>query len=77
MEESLLLLEKNERVAIVILNRPEKRNALTPLMLFQLADVLKGLREEDEVRCLIIRGAGDKAFSSGYDISAIPKYSSG
>lgn len=72
MEEALLLLERNERVATVILNRPEKRNALTPLMLFQLAEILKGLREEDEVRCLIIRGAGDKAFSSGYDISAIP-----
>jgi enoyl-CoA hydratase/carnithine racemase len=73
MPEELLLKEKKERVCTITFNRPEKRNALTPLMLFQMADLLKSIREEGEVRCLVLRGAGDKAFSSGYDISEIPK----
>jgi enoyl-CoA hydratase len=73
MEEKLLIVEKKERVCTVIFNRPEKRNALTPLLLFQFADLLNSLKEECEIRCLILRGAGDKAFSAGYDISEIPK----
>ena len=72
MEEKLLIVEKKERVCTVIFNRPEKRNALTPLMLFQLADLLKSIQDEGEIRCLVLRGAGDKAFTAGYDISDIP-----
>ena len=72
MEEKLLLTERQEKVYTIIFNRPERRNALSPLMLFQLAETLRELQEEGEVRCLVIRGAGDKAFSSGYDISDIP-----
>jgi len=73
MEEKLLIVEKLERVCTVSFNRPEKRNALTPLMLFQLADLLKSFKEEDQIRCLVFRGAGDRAFSAGYDISEIPR----
>jgi len=73
MGEDWLLTEKKERICTVTFNRPEKRNALTPLMLFQFADLLNSLKEEGEIRCLVLRGAGDKAFSAGYDISEIPK----
>jgi enoyl-CoA hydratase len=73
MGEDLLLTEKKERICTITFNRPEKRNALTPIMLFQFADLLNSLKEEGEVRCLVLRGAGDKAFSAGYDISEIPK----
>jgi enoyl-CoA hydratase len=72
MEEKLLLVEKNDRIGTLIFNRPEKRNALSPLLLFQFADTLKQLKEDEEIRCLVIRGAGDKAFSAGYDISELP-----
>jgi len=72
MEEQLLLIEKKDRVCTIIFNRPERRNALSPPMLFQLAEELNRLKEEEEIRCVVIRGAGDKAFSSGYDISDIP-----
>ncbi len=72
MEENFLLTEKKEKICTIILNRPERRNALAPLMLFQLADTLTRIKEEGEVHCLVIRGAGETAFSSGYDISAIP-----
>jgi enoyl-CoA hydratase/carnithine racemase len=72
MEEKLLLTEKKEQICTIIINRPERRNALSPPLLFELADTLTRLKEEGEVRCLVIRGAGEAAFSSGYDISAIP-----
>jgi enoyl-CoA hydratase/carnithine racemase len=72
MEERLLLVEKKEKICTITFNRPERRNALSPLLLFQLADILTRLKDEGEVRCLVLRGAGDKAFSAGYDISAIP-----
>jgi enoyl-CoA hydratase len=73
MEENLLLIEKRERAVWISFNRPERRNALSPLLLFQLAELLKKLKEEEDVRCVVLRGAGDKAFSSGYDIAAIPE----
>jgi enoyl-CoA hydratase/carnithine racemase len=55
-----------------VLNRPEKRNALTPDMLIQISQTLNTYSADDTVRTVIIRGAGNSAFSSGYDISAIP-----
>lgn len=55
-----------------MLNRPEKRNALTPDMLVQLSQAFNAYSSNDDIRAVIIRGAGDRAFSSGYDISAIP-----
>jgi len=69
---NLILVEKKERICTVTLSRPEKRNALSPLMLSQIAETLNKLREEGEIRCLIIRGAGEKAFSAGIDLSDIP-----
>ena len=72
MEENLLLIERRERVVWISFNRPERRNALSPLLLFQFAEQMKRLKEGGKVRCMVLRGAGDKAFSSGYDIGAIP-----
>jgi enoyl-CoA hydratase len=72
MEQNLLLTEKKDRVCMITFNRPEQRNALSPLLLLQLSELLGQLKKEDEIRCVILRGAGDKAFSSGYDIKALP-----
>ena len=72
MEQNLLLTEKRNRIFRIIFNRPERRNALSPLLLYQLSEMLGQLKKEDEIRCVVFRGAGDKAFSSGYDITAIP-----
>ena len=54
------------------MNRPEKHNALTDDMLIHISQTLNTHSSEDEIRAIIIRGAGDRAFSSGYDISALP-----
>jgi enoyl-CoA hydratase/carnithine racemase len=66
-----LLVEENNLTGTITFNRPDKRNLLTPTMLLKLAEELKRLDDEGKVRCVIIRGAGDRAFSSGYDIAAI------
>jgi len=52
-----------------VLNRPEKLNALTRAMWAQLGDTIGELSRDDRLRCIIVRGAGTKAFSPGNDIS--------
>ncbi len=66
-----LIVEENGPICTISFNRPEKRNLVTPLMLTELSSELKRLTDEDKVRCVILKGSGDKAFSSGYDIHAI------
>ncbi len=70
--EKLLGVDINGHVATLTLNRPEKRNALTPVMLVEIHRTLEKFGRNDDIRCIIFRGAGDAAFSSGYDIAAIP-----
>jgi enoyl-CoA hydratase/carnithine racemase len=72
LADEILLTERKDHVCTLILNRPEKRNSLSPELLFQIRDTLDGLAKDDTVRAIVFRGTGDKAFSSGYDISAIP-----
>ena len=62
-------VERDGAIATVILNRPEKLNALTRPMWKRLGDVFAELDKDDSVRCIIIRGAGTKAFAPGNDIS--------
>jgi len=71
-QEKDLLLRHEGAVASLILNRPEKGNSLTAGMLEGIEQVLRELRAQDRVRCLIVRGAGDRAFCTGYDVSLLP-----
>jgi enoyl-CoA hydratase len=64
-----LLVEKNDRVATIIINRPEKRNALTIKIREESVAVLKDLAADESIRVVILTGAGDKAFIAGADIS--------
>jgi len=56
-------------LATVILNRPDKLNALTKEMWRKLGLAIDALSADDAVRCVIVRGAGEKAFSPGNDIA--------
>ncbi|MBI2864286.1 MAG: enoyl-CoA hydratase/isomerase family protein [Chloroflexi bacterium] len=76
MSDDLLLVERQDRVCTITLNRPEHRNALNPEMLSRLVDVMEALDGDDEIRCVVIRGAGEKAFSAGFDIGRISTRSS-
>ncbi len=71
MSGDLILLEKQGNICTLTINRPEKRNSVNPETLLQLGDTLNSLREDDETRVIILRGSGEKAFSSGYDIGRI------
>jgi enoyl-CoA hydratase/carnithine racemase len=64
-----ILVERAGPIVTVVLNRPEKLNALTKPMWHRLGDVFTELNGEDSVRCIVIRGAGEKAFAPGNDIA--------
>ncbi|MFO7965597.1 MAG: enoyl-CoA hydratase-related protein [Desulfobacterales bacterium] len=70
--EKSLIVTTDAYIATITLSRPEKRNALSPVQLIELHQLLKGFEKGDDIRCVVFRGDGDTAFSSGYDISAIP-----
>jgi enoyl-CoA hydratase/carnithine racemase len=63
-----LLVERRESVAVVTLNRPEKRNALSLELRALLAETLTALAADDEVGALVLTGAGS-AFCSGMDVT--------
>jgi enoyl-CoA hydratase/carnithine racemase len=67
--EQTILVERDGAIATVILNRPEKLNALTRPMWKRLGETFEQLSADDSVRCIVIRGAGTKAFAPGNDIS--------
>jgi len=64
----LILVERDGPIATVVLNRPEKLNALTKAMWEALGATIDALSADDTVRCIVVRGAGEKAFSPGNDI---------
>jgi enoyl-CoA hydratase len=64
-----ILIERNGAIATVVLNRPTKLNALTRAMWQQLGETVERLSADDSLRCVIIRGAGEKSFSPGNDIA--------
>lgn len=63
-----ILLETNDGIALVTLNRPDKHNALNYALIDRLMAVLDAIETDAEVRAVILTGAGDCAFSAGADI---------
>lgn len=63
-----VLIEKKDQMGIITLNRPEKFNTFSSLMAKELNEALRQLDEDQEVRVIIIKGAG-RAFSTGIDVS--------
>ena len=64
-----VLVEREEPIAIVTINRPEKLNALNWALVAEMADRLEELDADDAIRCMVMCGAGDKAFAAGADIA--------
>ena len=62
-----LLYEEKDGVAWVTLNRPDVHNAFNVRMQHELRDVWRSLRRNDDVRCVVLTGAGEKAFCTGID----------
>ena len=62
-----IVYEETDGVAWVTLNRPEVYNAFNLQMQRELKDVWRSLRSNDDVRCVVLTGAGEKAFCVGID----------
>lgn len=68
-----ILVERDGAIATIVLNNPDKRNALAKDSWTKLAYDVAQLSLDDSVRCIIVRGAGDRAFAAGADISEFPE----
>ena len=68
MADPVVLVEKTEGVAILTLNRPEQLNAMNAQLSAELREAVTRMTADDEVGCIVITGAGKRAFSAGGDI---------
>jgi enoyl-CoA hydratase/carnithine racemase len=66
--ENILVQKVDGGVGVITLNRPTKLNALSYPLISELDEVLTGFEEDDDVRAVVITGAGERAFSAGADI---------
>ena len=70
---SPIQLDRAGSIAIVTLNNPERLNALGLASWKRLGEVMRELDSDKSLRCVVLRGAGDKAFAAGADISEFEK----
>lgn len=70
---SILTTEDRGRVRHVVMNRPEKRNALNQELLRALGDALREARDDEEVHCVVLRGEGP-VFSAGVDLDELASF---
>jgi 2-(1,2-epoxy-1,2-dihydrophenyl)acetyl-CoA isomerase len=73
MQFRQILYEKRDRVATITLNRPEKLNAYSEILVHEMLDALADARDDDSIRAVIITGEG-RGFCSGGDISTDFEY---
>lgn len=69
MPDTSILVEREEPIAVVTINRPDKLNALNWALVAELADELDALDQDEAIRCIVLTGAGNKAFAAGADIA--------
>lgn len=69
MTTPTIRVERDGEIATVLLSNPDKLNALTVSMWQALARKLRELSADDDLRCIVLRGAGNKAFAAGADIA--------
>ncbi|MCS7139905.1 MAG: enoyl-CoA hydratase/isomerase family protein [Candidatus Nezhaarchaeota archaeon] len=68
-----LKIEREDSILWIVLNRPHRLNAFNDVMLEELADALDTAERDPSIRCVVITGEGDRAFSAGADITAFPR----
>ncbi len=66
-----LIYEKKENVGLLTINRPAKMNAISQELTAELSLLLDEIENDDELRVIVITGAGDKAFVAGADINEL------
>jgi enoyl-CoA hydratase len=71
VEYKNILLEREDNIGMIPINRPEVRNALDPQTIAEIRDAFRTCRFDNDVRVVILTGAGGKAFASGADIRTL------
>lgn len=71
MDFKLIIYEKSEGIATITLNRPEALNAFSKEVVEEILQALEDIRRDENVRVVVLTGAGEKAFSAGADIKAM------
>ena len=74
MHYQFLDIQVSDGIARLWINRPEKLNALSTDVSLGLSDALATLHEDEHLRCIVIRGAGERAFSAAADIAEFPRW---
>ena len=74
MSDELVAVDREDRIAIVLLNRPQQLNALSDELMTALVDGLDELDRDDEIRCIIL-GGSERAFAAGADIGQLAQTS--
>ncbi len=69
-----ILVTREGFVGTITINRPEKLNAMAPEMSSTLVEAVTAFNKDDGIRCVILTGAGEKAFSAGSDIRTLDDY---
>jgi len=68
MADQYVVVEKTQGVAILTMNRPEQLNAMNAQLSAELREAVARMSADDEVGCIVLTGAGNRAFSAGGDI---------
>lgn len=66
-------VEKEQNTLWIVLNRPHRLNAFNDVLMEELSDILDTAEKDPSVRCVVITGEGDRAFSAGADLTMFPK----
>lgn len=69
-----IIVERDGAVGTITINRPEKLNAMTPAMADTLVAAVENFNDDNEIRCVILTGAGERAFCAGSDIRVLDDY---
>lgn len=71
MDKKLVLVERRDKIGIISINNPEKKNAVNNEMLKIIDNTLRQM-EKEKIRGIIITATGNKVFCSGYDVTSFP-----
>lgn len=70
-----ILINQQSNIAVVTINRPDQLNALNKQTITELNEALNALNADEEIRCVVLTGAGEKAFVAGADIKEFATFS--
>lgn len=66
-------VEREKSVLWIVLNRPHRLNAFNEVLMEELSDVIDTAEKDQSIRCVVVTGEGDRAFSAGADLTMFPK----